>query len=46
VDAKDWGKYLRRNIVVVVARIATGELQVDTLEREHILGLDIARVGD
>jgi hypothetical protein len=44
VNAKEWESYLRRNILVVAARIATGELQVDALDKEHILGIDIAEV--
>jgi hypothetical protein len=39
------GKYLRRNIVIVAARIDSRELQVDAIDKEHILGIDIARIG-
>jgi hypothetical protein len=44
MNVKEWEGYLRRNIVIVAARIASGELQIDALDKEHILGIDVAEV--
>jgi hypothetical protein len=38
------GKVPSGNIVIVAARIDSSELQVDAIDKEHILGIDIARI--
>jgi hypothetical protein len=43
-ECQRMGRLFRGNVLVVAARLATDELQVDALDRDHILGNDTAKV--